>query len=563
MKIKILFFWAVVFFISSSVFATEQITLTTYYPSPFGAYDRVRLLPRPELTTIPCDLGLMYFRNSDNRLQVCEQGSTGPEWGPVGLWKQTGSDIYPKGGPSINVGIGTISPDYKLEVNGNSLFDDRVGIGKDPDNLALLNVGLGDPVAGLGTEVSALFEGNVGIGELSPQGRLHVTGGNLLLMQGNEGIGLINPLGKLHVQDGNVYVMNGDVGIGTTSPSGRLQVQDGHAFFMRNVGIGTTSTTTGGGGNYRLRISSGGDYTGISVEGTPAYGIQVTGTQTALNAYGNSMFAISATSNSGWGIWAQGIGFGISANGTQSGVAGTTSGGNSGVYGQGYGSSAGVMGVSVGSGPGVSGTSWGSGLAGSFSGNVFVSGTLGVFGRITAYTNMTVNGTLTADNFDPDSIDADYIKSGGDLDVDNNATIGGNLTVGGDLTVKGTKIAANELFLKRLQLASGAHVTPGGVWMDASSRNYKQDITNLSFDDAVKTLRGLEPVRYSYKNNQSERHLGFIAEDVPDLVASLDRKSLSSMDIVAVLTRVVQQQQQMIEKLDNEIQKLKNTNGIR
>lgn len=37
--------------------------------------------------------------------------------------------------------------------------------------------------------------------------------------------------------------------------------------------------------------------------------------------------------------------------------------------------------------------------------------------------------------------------------------------------------------------------------------------------------------------------MGFIAEDVPDLVATPNRKSLSPMDIVAVLTKVVQEQQ--------------------
>ena len=37
--------------------------------------------------------------------------------------------------------------------------------------------------------------------------------------------------------------------------------------------------------------------------------------------------------------------------------------------------------------------------------------------------------------------------------------------------------------------------------------------------------------------------MGFIAEDVPDLVATKDRKGLSPMDIVAVLTKVLQEQQ--------------------
>jgi hypothetical protein len=41
--------------------------------------------------------------------------------------------------------------------------------------------------------------------------------------------------------------------------------------------------------------------------------------------------------------------------------------------------------------------------------------------------------------------------------------------------------------------------------------------------------------------DKDEKHVGFIAEDVPELVAMKDRKSLSPMDIVAVLTKVVQE----------------------
>ncbi len=44
--------------------------------------------------------------------------------------------------------------------------------------------------------------------------------------------------------------------------------------------------------------------------------------------------------------------------------------------------------------------------------------------------------------------------------------------------------------------------------------------------------------------------MGFIAEDVPELVATSDRQGLSAMDIVAVLTKVVQEQQQKIEQLE-------------
>jgi hypothetical protein len=53
-------------------------------------------------------------------------------------------------------------------------------------------------------------------------------------------------------------------------------------------------------------------------------------------------------------------------------------------------------------------------------------------------------------------------------------------------------------------------------------------------------------------------HVGFIAEDVPELVATSDWKGLESMDIVAVLTKVVQEQQKAMQeqqKITLELQK--------
>ncbi len=54
--------------------------------------------------------------------------------------------------------------------------------------------------------------------------------------------------------------------------------------------------------------------------------------------------------------------------------------------------------------------------------------------------------------------------------------------------------------------------------------------------------------------------MGFIAEDVPELVANKDRKGLSPMDIVAVLTKVVQRQQKDIEELKGENESVKDEN---
>ncbi|UCH65510.1 MAG: tail fiber domain-containing protein [Ignavibacterium sp.] len=104
-----------------------------------------------------------------------------------------------------------------------------------------------------------------------------------------------------------------------------------------------------------------------------------------------------------------------------------------------------------------------------------------------------------------------------------------------------------------LEMGSGAHVTGGGVWTNASSRQYKENISNLTQKEAFSALEKLKPVKFQYKLEREEQYVGFIAEDVPELLANNDRKSLSPMDIVAVLTKVVQHQQRKIAELEAKI----------
>ena len=98
-----------------------------------------------------------------------------------------------------------------------------------------------------------------------------------------------------------------------------------------------------------------------------------------------------------------------------------------------------------------------------------------------------------------------------------------------------------------LHLANGAYVTSGGVWTNSSSRDLKENIEYLSAAKAMLAFNELQPVVFNYRTNSAERHVGFIAEDVPAIIASSDRKGLSPMDVVALLTKVVQEQQKLIQ----------------
>jgi len=132
----------------------------------------------------------------------------------------------------------------------------------------------------------------------------------------------------------------------------------------------------------------------------------------------------------------------------------------------------------------------------------------------------------------------------------------------GTVTNHATRIIANGAWRARfntdnsLTMANNATLTAGGTWTNASSIAFKDNVQGLNAGAAVQALAQLRPVTFAYKVDHSEKHVGFIAEEVPELVAMNDRKSLSPMDIVAVLTKVVQEQQKTIEELSMRLEKL-------
>ena len=105
-------------------------------------------------------------------------------------------------------------------------------------------------------------------------------------------------------------------------------------------------------------------------------------------------------------------------------------------------------------------------------------------------------------------------------------------------------------------IATTGDVLVAGNLEVGSSRALKENIRALDGEAAMAALKALQPVRYNYKRSPEEETLGFIAEDVPDLVSTKDRNSLNPMDMVAVLVKVTQEQQQLIEALSERIEKL-------
>ena len=81
-------------------------------------------------------------------------------------------------------------------------------------------------------------------------------------------------------------------------------------------------------------------------------------------------------------------------------------------------------------------------------------------------------------------------------------------------------------------------------------------IRDLTGAEAARALTEMKPVRYVYNVDPTQHDVGFIAEAVPDLVATKDRTGLSSLDVIAILTQVVKDQQKTIDELKNRLDAL-------
>ena len=60
----------------------DTLTLTTYYPAPFGAYDQIRLVPRTEPEG-KCSEGTMYVDSTSHALLFCNKSG---DWSRLTVW---------------------------------------------------------------------------------------------------------------------------------------------------------------------------------------------------------------------------------------------------------------------------------------------------------------------------------------------------------------------------------------------------------------------------------------------------------------------------------------------
>ncbi len=96
-----------------------------------------------------------------------------------------------------------------------------------------------------------------------------------------------------------------------------------------------------------------------------------------------------------------------------------------------------------------------------------------------------------------------------------------------------------------------------GSLSQASSRMLKENFADLAYEEASLLLEGLTPLKFNLIGDKSKfLHFGFVAEDVPTAIAGQGGKTIVPGHILAVLTKVVKEQQKTIEALTRKMEAL-------
>jgi len=218
------------------VFPQETVTITTYFPAPFGVYNELQLSPHQAPVTV-CDnahRGTMYFDSDDNLLYVCRGAIDG--WVVIGdaWWRSDDNQIIYNINPG-NVGIGTQASRGGLEVASGPQWSS-------------FNYGANIILSGNRNNAIGILDSN----GANPWAVSNSSGTFTVSTMPAPGNTAASPNGRF------VIANNGNVGIGTTAPGQRLDVSGGDLRVATGQGIylgGVRRTTwPGNGGGMSVNV---------------------------------------------------------------------------------------------------------------------------------------------------------------------------------------------------------------------------------------------------------------------------------------------------------------------
>ncbi len=103
---------------------------------------------------------------------------------------------------------------------------------------------------------------------------------------------------------------------------------------------------------------------------------------------------------------------------------------------------------------------------------------------------------------------------------------------------------------------SGAYLSAGGDWTNASSKDYKENFTTLDSDDVLAKISALPIMRWNYKKETSSiTHIGPLAEDFYSAFqVGGSEKNISTIDPAGVALLGIQALNKRISELEKKLQ---------
>ena len=308
-------------------------------------------------------------------------------------------------------------------------------------------------------------------------------------------------------------LLNGNVGIGTTTPGTKLHVDNG-ALFVRGIDNTVNNYTlllrNQNTDNMMVVYNDGTTY----MKGNVGIGTTTPGYKLDVYASVNSTYAAQIMNNSSAGSGLSVIAGGNPGNGSNK-LLSLKNGGSNEKF------------------------------------TVLDNGYVGI--GTTSPTNMlTINGSATSQanvQLQYDGVTKGYLW----------------YDSGSDFIGVGRGSAGNSITLRTSQLNYNSAYCTGTTWVDASDARLKRDIQPMT-NYGLSTVMQLKPVTYYFKADKTNHHeVGFIAQEmqkiVPEVVSGTEGDiskgetlGLSYGNLVPVLTKAIQEQQQTIETLKTTVQ---------
>ena len=206
------------------------------------------------------------------------------------------------------------------------------------------------------------------------------------------------------------------------------------------------------------------------------------------------------------------------------------------------------------------------------SSNIYLSDNVYINGVVLADTTIStfdvLSGNIVANNISSSNLVVSgknittYISNM--INSDNTFdSISGNVVTSANLIVTGYTISSNILPTATLSYDIGSSTNVWRkVWTEsiilASDRRYKENIKDI--DSSTNIIQKLRPVSYTTIKNQ-RKAMGLIAQEVqeilPNIVSGEDRLAVNYIEIIPLLIKAIQEQQESIDELTNELKEMK------